>query len=191
MTLRQRNRLAAVRQIMDTAMDLFDQHGYTEVTVEQIAAAAGVSPRTFYRYFGTKEGLFTTDPLAAVGLGLMDERIAPDDLPGSIRRIIEDIHTTSTLSEGTPWRGMRYVIEEPAVRAAVYTALDDASERLASLLRSKGADPAQARVTARAYWFGVYFGALEQWHLDGRTRPLAHYVQEGLSVLRNGESMRR
>ena len=48
-------------------MDLFDQRGYTQVTVDEIAAAAGVSPRTFYRYFGNKEGLFIADTYATVG----------------------------------------------------------------------------------------------------------------------------
>lgn len=78
---------------------------------------------------------------------------------------------------------MRYVLEEPAVRAAVYGSLDEAAERLAARLRERGDSPAQARVVARAFWFGVYFGSLEQWHLEGRSRPLLDYVQEGMSAL--------
>ena len=30
-----------------------------------------------------------------------------------------------------------------------------------------------------------YFGALEQWHLDGAKRPIAAYVEEGLEPLRD------
>ncbi len=187
LTLRQRNRLAAMHHIIETAIDLFDEHGYSAVTVEQVAAAAGVSPRTFYRYFGTKEGLFTTDTHAAVGHDLLEEQLDLDDLPGTLRRIVASVHTAAAPSGEaaayTPWRGMRHVLEEPAVREAVYTALDDLAERLVPALRSKGVDPTRARVTVRAYLFGVYFGALEQWHLDGRVRPLPDYVDEGSAVL--------
>ncbi|HEX3965955.1 MAG TPA: hypothetical protein VHZ03_56480 [Trebonia sp.] len=41
----------------------------------------------------------------------------------------------------------------------------------------------QARVAANALVFG-YFGALEQWYLDGGRNPIAHYVEEGLQPLR-------
>ncbi|GAA2216213.1 TetR family transcriptional regulator [Nonomuraea monospora] len=186
MTLRQRTRLAAVHQILDTAMDLFDERGYTDVTVEQIATAAGVSPRTFYRYFGSKEGLFTTDPYAVIGAEPPEYHIDPADLPGSLLRMvaaIADPAQRDAAQSGEPWRGMRYVLEEPAVRAAVYAALDEHSRRLTDLLRAGEMPAARARVTARTYWFGVYFGALEQWHLDGRKRPLTEYLEESLAAL--------
>ncbi|MEM7273768.1 MAG: TetR family transcriptional regulator [Actinomycetota bacterium] len=44
------------------ALDLFERHGYDAVTPTQIAAAAGVSERTFFRHFPTKlESLLTVD----------------------------------------------------------------------------------------------------------------------------------
>lgn len=45
------------RSILDHARRLFEHQGYGETTVEQIAAAADVAPRTFFRYFPTKESL--------------------------------------------------------------------------------------------------------------------------------------
>jgi TetR/AcrR family transcriptional regulator, regulator of mycofactocin system len=49
-----RDRLrAAVEQV---ALELFREHGFDDVTVEQIASEAGIGATTFYRYFGTKDG---------------------------------------------------------------------------------------------------------------------------------------
>lgn len=45
------------RSILEHARRLFEAQGYAETTVEQIAAAADVAPRTFFRYFPTKESL--------------------------------------------------------------------------------------------------------------------------------------
>lgn len=44
-------------EVSDVAFRLFTERGFENTTVEQIAAAAGLSRTTFFRYFGTKEEL--------------------------------------------------------------------------------------------------------------------------------------
>ncbi|MEW2443712.1 TetR/AcrR family transcriptional regulator [Micromonospora marina] len=177
LSLRQRNRMAAIRAIQDTAMELFDSRGFHDVTVDDIAREAAVSPSTFYRYFGSKEGLFTVDPFAAVGADGFDEVLDLDDLPGTMTRL------AASAGGGEPWRGMRYVLEEPDIRAAVYATMDAMVDRIAAALAERGHGPTAARVRARTYIFGVYFSALEQWHGDGRTRPVGEYVREALEAI--------
>lgn len=54
-TLRERQRIAIREEIREVAVDLFLTRGFDEVAVTEIAEAAGVSDRTFYRYYATKE----------------------------------------------------------------------------------------------------------------------------------------
>ena len=45
------------RALQQAALDLFAKNGYDETTTDEIAERAGVSPRTFFRYFPTKESV--------------------------------------------------------------------------------------------------------------------------------------
>ncbi|MFF9408161.1 TetR/AcrR family transcriptional regulator [Streptomyces anandii] len=56
-TLWDRTRQLASQEILDTALRLFTEQGYDGTTIAQIAREAGVSQRTLFRYFGTKEDL--------------------------------------------------------------------------------------------------------------------------------------
>ena len=59
--LRDRRRRETAIEICVAALDLFEQKGVAGTTVDEIAARAGVSPRTFFRLAGTKEDAVFVD----------------------------------------------------------------------------------------------------------------------------------
>jgi AcrR family transcriptional regulator len=72
-------RRAVAAQVAETALDLFLKDGYEQTTVDDICAAAGISRSTFFRYFATKEAVFTGQTAAVPQelLQALEER--PDD----------------------------------------------------------------------------------------------------------------
>jgi AcrR family transcriptional regulator len=78
-TPRERRRTRTMRTIQGEALALFARKGYDQTTVEDIADAADISPRTFFRYFPTKEDAVLWDEYDAVIWELLDQR--PDDEP--------------------------------------------------------------------------------------------------------------
>ncbi|GAA1467134.1 TetR family transcriptional regulator [Microbacterium thalassium] len=110
----------AVRaRISDVAVDLFDEHGFDNVTVEQIATAVGVSARSFHRYFPAKEDAVIADP---TGWGeLVRDQFAarPADEPiwDGLGAAYEALLATPSRDENRSKRAMRVLGSTPALRA--------------------------------------------------------------------------
>ncbi len=60
--LRERRHLETKRLLVETAFDLFVERGFTNVSMEEVAQAAGISRSTLYRRFPTKEALVLEVP---------------------------------------------------------------------------------------------------------------------------------
>lgn len=71
--LRERKKVQTRARLIDVALELCDSQGFDATTVEQIADAADISPRTFNRYFATKEDVILApidDMVAAVAAAM-------------------------------------------------------------------------------------------------------------------------
>lgn len=59
--LRERKKQRTHRAIEQAALELFETHGFDGTTIDDIAAAAEIAPRTFFHYFPSKEDVVVTD----------------------------------------------------------------------------------------------------------------------------------
>ena len=77
-SLRERKKARTRASLREHALRLFREKGYQNTTVEQIAAAAEVSPSTFFRYFPTKEDLVLQDDMDVRMIEALEQQ--PPDL---------------------------------------------------------------------------------------------------------------
>ena len=91
---RQRKKTATRDRIRAAALRLFGEQGYDATTVEQIAAAAGVSHMTFFRYFPAKEDVALSDSYDPLIAALLEQTPASWPLIQRIRTALpHDVRT--------------------------------------------------------------------------------------------------
>jgi AcrR family transcriptional regulator len=78
--LRERKRAVSHARVIEAAFDLFAERGCEEVTVAEICAAADIAPRTFFRYFPTKDDVLA-EPARSMADRMREElRAVPAEL---------------------------------------------------------------------------------------------------------------
>lgn len=120
MSLRERNRRETWSALYEAAASLAEQRGPAAVTVDDIAARAGVSKRTFFNYFGTKE-----DAMLGFREPTLSEAAIAEFRDGAGRRplveravtlIVAAIHASTDLPH-TGGRRMALVRQHPELRS--------------------------------------------------------------------------
>ncbi|MEV2222163.1 TetR/AcrR family transcriptional regulator [Nocardia vinacea] len=177
----ERRKIEAMSRIQRVALDLFDAHGYRNVTVERVAAAAGVSPSSVYRYFGTKEMLVlydeadprVLDVLRTAGGG---DTVEPAELI-RVARLIVPVLIESLLtaeSERRIRRRLRYVATIPEIKDGQTGQMRDMADQFRVLFAERIGRDADDLTIGIAAAFGVWgcVAALDHWAAGDFTEPL-------------------
>lgn len=114
-----RQRTAVREEITRTAIELFLRQGFDATTIDQILESVGVSRRSFFRYFGTKEDVVLGD-LVARGAAIAEALAAQpaDEEPWSaIRAAFHAADETSTLDTESTLALGRMLFDTPSLFA--------------------------------------------------------------------------
>lgn len=143
-SLQDRKRQLVKDAISHAAWALFAAGGYESTTVDEIAARAGVSRRTFFRYFSSKEDVAvgTSDAYAEEFLAAFRARPAREAPLDAIRHALRSM-VLARADDGAEVRAIiRLLRESPTVRRAMLARNARMEERLAALFAERlGADP--------------------------------------------------
>jgi AcrR family transcriptional regulator len=174
-------------RLAEAAMELYAERGYEGTTVAEIAARAGLTERTFFRYYADKrEVLFD-------GGGLMQELLASAaaGAPAGAEPIdaaaiaLEAIAAVLDERRGREFarRRQEVIAANPELQERELSKLAAWSEALAGALQERGSPPASAKLVAEVA-LAVFRTAFERWVGRGEERDLAVLVRDALGELR-------
>jgi TetR/AcrR family transcriptional regulator, regulator of mycofactocin system len=182
-----RRRITTRAELEHVAFELFERQGYEGTTVDDIASAAGIGRRTFFRYFASKNdvpwGNFTAE------LDRMRAWLAacPAETPlmDAIRLAIVDFNTVPPDDEGWHRRRMRLILDVPVLLAHSMLRFAEWRQVIADFVAERTGEPACALLPQTIAYasLGVAIAAYEQWlHADGDLTTLLDDAMRGLAA---------
>jgi AcrR family transcriptional regulator len=151
---RQRKKAATRDRIRGSALRLFREQGYDATTVEQIAAAAGVSHVTFFRYFPTKEDVALSDSYDPLIASFIAQTPATWPLIQRIRAVlVQGLRLIYDTDRDTLLAQVKLIVSTPALRERQWAGQLATQQAILQALEADQYDPHasfQARVTVAA-----------------------------------------
>jgi TetR/AcrR family transcriptional regulator, regulator of mycofactocin system len=162
-----RRRVTSRGELEHVAFELFGRNGFEQTTVDDIAAAAGIGRRTFFRYFRSKNDVPWGDFDGM--LRRMRERLdgCPPERPlmEVVREALLDFNRVPAAEQ--PWhrRRMELILRTPALQAHSTLRYADWRATLAGFVGQRLGQPAEglAPQTIAHATLGVALAAYEQW----------------------------
>jgi AcrR family transcriptional regulator len=189
--LSERRRRYVAAEISHAAIELFAARGFDAVTVDEIAAEAGTSPRTFFRYFASKDDV-VLQYRRRLNRRLVDAvlaRPAPEGAVTALRHAYRETATTRSADRPLVALRNRVLYDAPALRARAQSEATAPDSPLVDALAARmGVDPDRddrPRLLAAAAG-AVTSVAFEQWvRAGGRDDPVAR-IDAALALLEDG-----
>jgi AcrR family transcriptional regulator len=161
--LRERKKERTRDRLVAEALRLFSERGYEGTSIEEIAAAADVSPRTFFRYFPTKADVVFADlpaRIEAVRDALAADRFVHDALREVVEHSLDYLGDPELLAMRN-----RLVLANPPLRARLLEFIFEVETMVTSAYARERVDPLVARLAA-AITAGSARAALVTWTMD-------------------------
>jgi AcrR family transcriptional regulator len=176
-SLRERKKQLVQATIEETALRLFQQKGYEQTSIQDIASAVMMSTRTFFRYFASKEEVLLGSTHAALHDALQYlQQLAPLETPQAALRATF-LHLARRYQDQRASFLSRYLVakQTPSIASIYLYALMEREQAIAEALHSR-LEPATDRIEIQLL-VGIYMTAfriaVEQWLNQGAEGELA------------------
>lgn len=192
--LRQRKRRDTFRRITQTGLELFLAKGYEETTLDEIAAAAGISRRTFFHYFKSKDEILlawqaaVADSIRDAVLEETSERSPLDALCGALLKMGAHFDSDAAIDIA---RLLQSNEQLRAANQAKFVRMELAAFEALCRLWPQRSRRERLRLVAMV-GLGAFRLAIEQWTEEGGKVPLTRRIEKTFAQLRaeleNGRS---
>lgn len=189
--LRERKKAATRAALAAAANRLAVELGVEHVTVEAIAAAADVSPRTFHNYFSSREEAVVAPIIdwAERLTGELQERPADEPIWDSLQAVFVESLDDSPEGHARLIAQLEMIKANPAVIASQLSALDTMRRRFAEAIAARSGTDANRdlypHLIAGAAAHAVKT-SMDLWALGRTDRPLRSLVIEAFALIRAG-----
>ena len=189
--LRERKKTATRLALHEAALRLVAERGLDRVSVDDIAAAADVSPRTFFNYFPSKDdAVVGLDPDHPRRLATALAARPADEPPVRALRAVVRAEAAGMAAEPQLWPLRLQVIEaHPGLRMRLVGAFDESERALAAAIAERTGTTVDVDVQPTllaAVQGAVMRTALHRWWAGGFTAALPELVDEAWDVLAAG-----
>lgn len=170
--LRERKRRETLERIAAAGMRLFTDKGYDSTTIDDIAAAAGISRRTFFHYFPSKD-----DILLSMQSGMGETVVAAVNRQSAEQPPLDAVRKASLeilagYPQGELLKVDRLMRSSPAVQARKHATYVATEEMLFQALRARWSEPDLVLRMVALIGVGATRAALDSWSEDGGRRPV-------------------
>jgi AcrR family transcriptional regulator len=188
---RERKKLETRQALEEAALRLFDEKGYDQTTVEDIAEAADVAVRTFFRYFSSKQdvlfGEVVTDRIARLRTELAN-RPATEDPLVSVVEVLKVLAFAPDEEQQVLAR-MELMRHQPTLKTRYLEIIDELRSAVVEYVAQRtGRDPHNDLYPALVggAWATMWDAALKLWVESGGQRSLVSLWTEGFATLTKG-----
>lgn len=186
--LRERKKTARRTALVDASHRLVAEHGLDAVTVEMVCAEVGVSPRTFFNYFATKD-----DAVLGHLPWQLDERVAGAFVAGGPTGVLVDdlvelvvgLVAAPPLGRERMRRTLELATAHPRLMAHHIAWMDQQKSQVERLVRERlGPEPAHAPDTVTSLLVVCAHAALMRWDAAGGQGDVREHATAVVAELR-------
>jgi AcrR family transcriptional regulator len=171
-------------RLEEAALELYRKRGFDETTVAEIAARAGLTERTFFRYFADKREVLFWGAGALQQL-LVDSVVAAPHATGPMDAVVAALEAAAAVMEQRrgPARQRHAIIAVTAeLQERELIKLAALAAAMADGLRRRGVSDPAATLTAET-GIAIFKIAFERWIKDSKQRKLLQHIRESVDEL--------